>query len=62
MTEFNMKQALICMDLSDTDNVIFDYLNYVQLKLGIDNMFFSTCHQKTYFPIRVVWEKQCCHP
>jgi nucleotide-binding universal stress UspA family protein len=40
MTEFNIKQALICIDLSDTDNVIFDYLNYVQLKLGIDHMFF----------------------
>ncbi len=40
MTEFNIKQALICIDLSDTDNVIFDYINYMQLKLGIDNMFF----------------------
>jgi nucleotide-binding universal stress UspA family protein len=40
MSEFTVKQALICIDLSDTDNSIFDYLNYVQHKLKIDNMLF----------------------
>jgi nucleotide-binding universal stress UspA family protein len=40
MKNFKINQALVCIDLSDIDNVVLDYLNYMNPKLKIGSMNF----------------------
>jgi nucleotide-binding universal stress UspA family protein len=40
MKNFKINQALVCMDLSDIDNVVLDYLNYMNPRLKIGSMNF----------------------
>ena len=40
MKEFSINQALVCIDLSEIDNTVLEYLNYMNPKLKIGSMNF----------------------
>jgi nucleotide-binding universal stress UspA family protein len=49
MNEFRIKQALVCVDLSDIDETVLDYLNFLNPKLKIGSMYFLHVVKKPGF-------------
>ena len=49
MHEFNINQALVCFDLSDSDEKLSEYLNFITPKLHIASLFFLHVIKKPDF-------------